>query len=138
MTSFAVRIEPGAEPRLAALALLAHLVAAAAPWLARCPAPAALALTLAALAGFAATLGRVPGPHCRLREIAGGPGGWQLRLAADGGFRPATLTRATRVHAAVVAAEWRVDGRRVGWVLPRGAVPAAEFRRLKALIRLSC
>ncbi len=137
MTSFAVRIEPGAQPRVAALALLAHLFAAAAPWLARCPAPAAIALAFAALAGFAATLGRVPGRHCRLREVAAGPGGWQVRLAGAG-FRPAVLSRATRVHAALVAVEWRVDGRRVGWLLHRGAVPEPEFRRLKALIRLSC
>ncbi len=52
MTSFAVAIEPAAQPRLAALALAVHLAAAASPWLARVPPWLAVPLTLVALASL--------------------------------------------------------------------------------------
>jgi len=34
--------------------------------------------------------------------------------------------------------ELRADGRRAGWLLRRQALPPAEFRRVKARIRLTC
>ncbi|MGH6887370.1 MAG: hypothetical protein ACREGK_14995, partial [Geminicoccales bacterium] len=66
MTSFALAIEPAATPRLAAAAFLAHLAAAASPWLARVAPPAAIALSLAASVAFAWTLARIPGRHAAL------------------------------------------------------------------------
>lgn len=138
MTSFAVEIEPSAQPRLAALALMAHLFAAAGPWLMRCPPLLATILSLAAMAGAVATIARIPGPHCRLQRLAADGSGWRGQLAPGADFLPAVLGPGTRAYAALVVVELQVGGRRLGWLLPRGAVPAADFRRLKALIRLSC
>lgn len=138
MTSFAVAIEPAAQPRLAAAAFLAHLFAAASPWLARCPAVLAVSLTALAIAGFIATLGRIPGRHCTLAALALDDRGCRVRFAGQDAFEPATIGSGTRAHAALAIIEVRVGGRRLGWLLPRGALPAADFRRLKARIRLTC
>jgi antitoxin CptB len=75
MTSFAVAIEPAAQPRLAALLLLMHGIAAAGPWIARCPTVPAAALSLLALAGLGWSLARVPGTHCALRGLVLDAGG---------------------------------------------------------------
>ncbi len=137
-TSFAVRIEPSAQPRLAALSLLLHLFAAACPWLMHCPGPVAAGLTLTALLALAATIARVPGSHCHLRGLAYGTDGWQARLAGSPDYRPVALGGATRAYAGLVYVEIVADGRKRGWLLPRTALLQADFRRLKAVIRLSC
>jgi len=137
MTSFAVSIEPVAQPRLAALVLLAHLLAAAAPWIARCTPALAVPLSVLALAGLAATIARLPGPHCTLCGLALDARSCRARLQQTGAWRPAAIGPGTRAYAALVVLELVTDGRRVGWLLPRGSLPAEEFRRLKALIRLS-
>jgi hypothetical protein len=137
MTSFAVAIEPGSEPRLAALLALVHAGAAASPWIAHGrPALAAL-VSIAAIAGLGSSLARVPGPHCRLRAVELDAGSCRARVAGDEAWQPAEVTRATRVSAAGVALELRVAGRLHGWLLPRAGLPADQFRRLKALIRLA-
>lgn len=138
MTSFAIALEPRAEPRLAAVALGVHLLAAAAPWLARCPVALSVALSLAALGALAATIARLPGRHCRLAGVAWGAAGCHARLAPLGRWQAATPGRGSRAYAGLVALELVVGGRRRGWLLSRQALPAAEFRRLKARIRLSC
>jgi hypothetical protein len=137
MTSFAIAIEPAAQPRLAALLLLTHGFAAASPWIAHCPPLPAAGLSLLALAALLPTLARVPGAHCRLQGFRQDAHGCQVRLRGPGGFRPGTLGPGTRAMAAFIVLEVVADGRRSGWLLPRGALPADEFRRLKALIRLS-
>lgn len=137
MTLFAVTIEPAAGPRLAALLLLVHGFAAASPWIARCPTLIAAALSLLALAGLGFSLARVPGPHCALQGLAFDAGGCRVWLQRGGRSLPATLTGGTRAYAACIVLDLVADGRRLGWLLPRGALPAAEFRRLKALIRLT-
>lgn len=138
MTSFAVAIEPVPQPRLAAGVLVAHLFAASSPWLARCPPVLAASLTALAIAGFIATLGRVPGRHCPLAAFALDERGCRVRLAGHDGFVPATFGNGTRAYAALVCVEIVVAGRRLGWLLPRAALPPGDFRRLKARIRLSC
>lgn len=137
MTSFAIAIEPAAQPRFAALLVLTHGFAAAAPWLARCPPLFAAGLSLLALAGLLSSLARVPGPHCLLRGLRQDAGGCQVRLPGQDGYLPATVGPGTRALAGFVVLEVIADGRRLGWLLPRGALQACEFRRLKALIRLS-
>jgi hypothetical protein len=138
MTSFAVAIEPAPVPRLAALALLLHLAAAATPWLARCQPLAAAPLSLLAIAGLFATLARIPGAHCALRAVAIDATGCRALLARQRTFRPAVFAAGTRALPALVVVDLAVDGRRRGWLLPRSSLPPDAFRRLKARIRLSC
>lgn len=138
MRSFAFVIEPAAQPRLAAALLLLHVAVAALPWLTRCPAPLALALGALTMAGFAGTLGQVPGRHCRLRAVAADTGGWRLRAAGDSGWLGARLGPQSRAFAGLVLLDVRAGRRRFGWLLTRQALPPAEFRRLKARIRLTC
>lgn len=138
MRSFAFVIEPDPLPRLAAGLTLLHAAAASLPWIARCPAPLSAALTLLAIAGFMRCLADLPGRHCVLQSVAAGPEGWRIRLQGETAWRPATLTKTSRAVAAGALLELRSGGRRVGWLLPRQALPAADFRRLRARIRLSC
>jgi hypothetical protein len=137
MTSFRVAIEPREQPRLAAAAVLAHGLAAAAPWIARVAAPLAAPLTLLALIGLVATLARVPGRHGSLAALVIDGEGCRVRLAKCREWLPARLTPASRAFALLVSIELEVGGRRLGWLLPRGALPPREFRRLKARVRLT-
>ena len=137
MTSFAIAIEPAAQPRLAALLLLTHGFAAASPWIARCPPVLAAALSLLALAGLLASLARVPGPHCALQSLALDADDCRVRLQRQDAVLPAAIGPGTRAYAAFIFLDLVADGRRLGWLLPRGALSAADFRRLKALMRLS-
>ena len=138
MKSFAFAIEPAAQPRLAAGLLLLHVAIAASPWFTRCPPPLALALSAITATGLARMIGRVPGRHCRLQAAAADRGGWRVRIAGEARWRAATLSPESRALADGVLLELRTGGRRLGWLLPRRALPAAEFRRLKARIRLTC
>lgn len=138
MTSFAVEIEPLPQPRLAAAALLLHLAAAALPWITRCPPWLAVPLSLLAVAGLAATLARVPGRHCRLQRVSFRDDTWRVRLAGDEREEAARLGPRTRVYAGLIVLDLLTGPRRVGWLLPRPALDAAEFRRLKARLRLAC
>lgn len=138
MTSFALAIEPAAQPRLAAVLLLTHAFAAASPWIAHCPPLLAACLSLLALAGLLSSLARVPGPHCSLQGLRHDADGCRVRFRGQDGFLPGTLGPRTQATAAFIVLEILADGRRHGWLLPRGALPAGEFRRMKALIRLSC
>jgi len=137
MTSFAIAIEPAAQPRLAALLLLTHGVAIASPWIAHCPPLPAAGLSLLALAGLLMSLARVPGPHCLLQSLRKDADGCRVRLLGQEGLLPGTIGPGTRATASFIVLEVVADGRRCGWLLPRAALPADEFRRLKALIRLS-
>jgi hypothetical protein len=136
MTSFALAIEPPAEPRLAAWLLLLHAAVAASPWLARCPPPLAALVSALAAAGFCCNLARVPGSHCWLQALALDDGGCRVRLAGDPRWLPAELGGATRAYADCVLIEVRVAGRRRGWLLRRRALAPEAFRRLKVRIRL--
>jgi hypothetical protein len=138
MTSFAVTIEPRAQLRLAAFALLFHAAAAASPWIARCGTALALALTVLALLGLALTLARIPGPHCRLLRFEIDSDGCRARLRSIDADLPATLGPGTRAYSGMLVLDLSVQGRRHGWLLPRSSLPADEFRRLKARMRLAC
>ena len=138
MTSFTVAIEPRAQTRLAALALLFHAAAAASPWVARCGTSLALALSALALLSLAATIARIPGPHCWLARFEVDADGCRARLRRCDADLPATLQPATRAYSSLVVLDLAVQGRRHGWLLTRSSLPANEFRRLKARIRLAC
>ena len=138
MTSFAVAIEPGAQPRLAAAVFLVHLAAAASPWLARAPLLIAATLSIVAIAGLVATLGHVPGRHCALMALAFDRRGCRVRLAGRRAWVRATIGAGARAYGSLVFIEVVIAGRRLGWLLPRAALPSTDFRRLKARIRLSC
>jgi hypothetical protein len=138
MTSFAVECEPRPQPRLAAGALLLHLLAAGWPWITRCPPWIAAPMSLVAMLGLAATLARLPGAHCRLQGLSFRDGGWHVRLWRESGDGPARIGRGTRVHAGLVAIDLIAGRERLGWVLTRSAMDPSRFRRLKARLRLAC
>lgn len=138
MRSFAFVIEPGSQPRLAAWLLLLHAAMALLPWLARCPTTLAWALTALVALGFCLNLGQVPGRHCRLQALSMEESRCRVRLTGEVTWQTAALGAGTRAYRDCVLLDLRLSGRRVGWLLPRGAVPADSFRRLKARVRLSC
>jgi hypothetical protein len=138
MRSFAIRLEPAAGPRLAASVLLLHAFCMLVPWLARVPAPFAAVLSTVALAGLVQSFLRLPGRHCRLAAAWHDGRGWQVRLAGSRRWLPAELQGSSRAYPGLVYVAFRAGCRRLGWLLPAGVVPAAEFRRLKARIRLAC
>lgn len=138
MTSFAVKIEPAPQPRLAALALVVHLAAAASPWVAHvAPGPAVL-MSLVALLGLASTLAAVPGRHHRLAELVLDGEGCRARMRAGVTWEPAEIGPRSRALAGLVFLDVRAGRRRLAWILPRDAVPAGAFRSLKARVRLTC
>jgi len=138
MTSFAVRLEPAAAPRLAAAVLLFHLLAALAPLLARVPAALGAVFAVTALVGLVQTLSRLPGRHCTLAEVRHDGRQWTVRLAGSRSWLPAELCDASRAYSRLVYIRFEAETRHVGWLLPSGSVPAGDFRRLKARIRLAC
>jgi len=138
MKSSALSIEPRDQPRLAAAALILHLFAAAFPWIARCPPWLAAILSLFALGGLAATLSRVPGPHCRLRRVVWHGDSWRVMLEGDPGCAAAQLAADTRVYAGLIVLNLRVGRRRMGWLLPRQSLGPTQFRQLKARLRMAC
>ena len=125
-------------PRLAVAVLLFHLLAALAPWLARVPAALGAAFTLTALAGLVLSLSRLPGRHCTLAEVRHDGQRWAVRLSGSCDWLPAELSGASRAYPWLVYIRLEAETRRVGWLLPTGSVPAGDFRRLKARIRLAC
>jgi hypothetical protein len=138
MTSFAVTIEPAPQPRLAALAFLVHLGAAASPWVAHvAPVPAVL-MSLVALLGLASTLAAVPGRHHRLAELVLDGEGCRARMRERRTWEPAEIGPRSRAMSGLVFLDIRAGGRRLAWLLPRGAVQTADFRSLKARVRLTC
>ncbi|HEX9708039.1 MAG TPA: hypothetical protein VGA24_10415 [Steroidobacteraceae bacterium] len=138
MKSFAVTIEPAAGPRLAAVAFLVHLAAAASPWFARAEPLIAAALSVLAIAGLVSTLGRVPGGHSALCALAFDGRGCRVRLTGRRRWLRAKVGTGARAYASLVLVEVVVAGKRLGWLLPRWALPPDDFRRLKARIRLTC
>jgi len=138
MKSSVLSIEPRDQPRLAAAALILHLFAAAFPWITRCPPWLGAVLSLVALCGLVATLARVPGPHCPLRGVLCHGDSWRVMLAGHVRDTAAELAPDTRVYAGLIVLSFRVGRRRVGWLLPRDSLEAAQFRQLKARLRMAC
>jgi hypothetical protein len=138
MTSFDIRIEPGPAPRLAAIAVIVHVAAAASPWLLGVPRAGAVALSLVALAALASTLSSLPGRHHALRALVVEGGLARARLAGATGFVPARLGAGSRAWGGLAFIDIRTGNRRCFWLLPRASLPPGRHRRLRARIRLSC
>jgi len=138
MRSFAIALEPASTPRLACAAALVHALTAAAPWIAHVPAAIGILLTLFALAGLAWTLACLPGRHCALEGLWLDRDGCRARLLGAREPVPAELGARSRAYADFVVLEVRAGRRRLVWLLPRGSVAPADFRHLKARIRLTC
>jgi hypothetical protein len=134
MRSWSVRAEPAPCRGLVRLAWTGHGLAAVAPWLAGCTPLLALALSAACLLSLPATLVALPGRYCTLRALRFQDGEWSLTLA-DGRQVAARLDGATRVFEGLLACRFQAGGRRYDWLLPRYAIPATEFRRLKVAMR---
>ncbi|HEU4516103.1 MAG TPA: hypothetical protein VFR77_02270 [Steroidobacteraceae bacterium] len=138
MTSFAVALEPVAAPRLACTALVVHLAVSASPWFAGVPGWLAAILAVCALAGLASSLAAVPGPHHRLAALRIDGADCRIRRRGSEHWQPATLGPGSRAFADLLYLDIRAGGGRLAWLLPRSAVPAGDFRRLKARVRLTC
>ena len=138
MKSFALRIEPAPDPRLAGFVLILHLVAATLPWLTRCPAGLAAAMTAAALAGLCSSIAWLPGPHRRLRVLELDRASCRVSQRPGAGEQAAALGPGCRAWPGLVVLDLRTGGRRLGWLLSRASLPPRAFRRLKARVRLAC
>jgi hypothetical protein len=138
MTSFDLRLEPAAAPRLAAVALLLHLGAAAFPWFVGVAPALAAVLSIVALAGVVSTLLGLPGRHHALAVLVFDRAGCRVRLAVRGEFIPATIGTGSRAFGGLAFVRIQAGSRRFAWLLPRGSLPPACFRRLKARIRCTC
>ena len=138
MTSFPVDCEPRPQPRLAAAALLLQGLAASLPWATRCPSWLAASLSLLAIAALAATIGRLPGRHCRLQHLSYRGDAWRVKLSGDAFEGMAQVGSGTRVYADLIALDLATGQGRRGWLMTREAVESAQFRRLKARLRLAC
>ena len=119
---------------MARLLWAVHCLAAATPWLAGCSTWLACVLSAVCLAALPWALSSLPGPHCRVQELRRLPAGWRARRP-DGSWVPVQVTAATRVLPGLVVCGLIVEGRSREWWVPRGALPAAEFRRLKVALR---
>ncbi len=95
-------------------------------------------LSLLAIAALAATIGRLPGRHCRLQCLSYRGDAWRVRLAGEACERPARVGSGTRVYADLIALDLATGQGRRGWLLTREAVESGQFRRLKARLRLAC
>jgi hypothetical protein len=111
-----------------------YLAVALAPCLAGCGLPLSLALGSACLATLPGALRAVPGRHCPLRSLSFDGGGWSARFL-DGPRRPARVEAATRVLPGLALCRLTIDDRPFDLWIPRRALPAAEFRRLKVALR---
>jgi hypothetical protein len=138
MTSFIVEIEPAAAPRLACLALIVHLAAAASPWLAHLRRGSAVMLTAAALASLVSSIAAVTGPHQRVKALRIDAAGCRVRMRGSREWQAATLGPGSRVFANLAFLDIRTREGRRPWLLTRSAAPSGSFRRLKARVRLSC
>jgi hypothetical protein len=134
MSSWNVRVEPAPCVGLGRLAEVLHLGAALAPWAAGCTPPLAAILSAACLVTLPATLAALPGRRCAVRALARLDGAWSAVLS-DGRDVAIEVDRATRVFAGLVVCRLAVGNRRYDCWLPRYAVPAGDFRRLKVALR---
>lgn len=130
MSCWSVRAEPAACPGFAGALVLLHAALAVLPWAAGCTPTLAAALAAVALGTLPHTLAAVPGQRSRLKSIAGDGRAWRVR-GAGGMWQAAELRRGCRVLGPIVLLELAVAGRRLDWWVPRYALPADDFRRLK-------
>lgn len=127
--------DPGACRPLASVLCAVHGLGALVPWLAGCSPPLAAGLSLLCLASLTWTLTGVPGSRrCPIVALACGAAGWQA-LLPDGRWASAWPSGATRVLPGLVVCRLRAGDRRVEWWVPRAALPAVQFRRLKVALR---
>jgi len=134
MSSWQARVEPSPCRALAWQLAAAHLAVAAAPWAAGCGPVLALVLTAVSLLALPATLSAIPGSRCPIRALRLAGGEWSASLR-HGAEATAQVNAATRVFPAIVVCRLEVGGRRLDWWIPRYALPADEFRRLKVALR---
>jgi hypothetical protein len=134
MTCWDLNVEPRSCRGLIAAAVVAHLAAACVPWIAGCDPAVSLALSALALTGVVPTARSIPGPWSRIRSLQAGCDGWRATLA-DGRTAPLAVHQATRVYRDLVVIRLAKDGPGSSWLVKRGSVDPATFRRLKVRLR---
>jgi hypothetical protein len=134
MSCWNFHAELAACPGLAATLAAVHVAAALIPWLAGVePVPAAV-LAAVSLGGLPATLRAVPGGRCGISAVAAGSDGLALRLA-DGRDVTVDLHASSRVLPGCVLLRVELQSRLQLLWIPRGALEAQAFRRLKVAVR---
>lgn len=134
MPSWQFAAEPRSCRPLAGLLWAGHCLAALVPWAAGCSAWLASVLAAVCLTTLPWALCGLPGPRCRVQGLRRLPAGWRARLL-EGSWVAVEVTAATRVLPGLALCGLKVAGRRFEWWVPRGSLPAAEFRRLKVALR---
>jgi len=136
MNCWAVRAEPARCRALEAITRVIFASGMLVPSLAGTRPATAAVLAACALAGLRAASASLPGPRAALRRLEAGRRGW-VAILQDGRSVPAGVLPGTRVLPRIILCRLEIDGRRVGWSVPRKALPAEEFRRLKGALRAS-
>ena len=134
MSAWNVDAEPGSCQALAALVVALHAGAALVPWAAGCTPWLGALLSASCLAALPAALRAVPGRGCPLRGLRHADGTWVARLAG-GRETAAGVAAGTRVLPGIAFCRVSVGDRTRDWWVPRYALPATEFRRLKVALR---
>ena len=134
MSSWRVDVDLEDCPALAGLVVLLHVAAAAAPWFAGCETWLSLALSCGCAAALPGALRAVPGPRCPIRRLGHADGVLTVTLAG-GDRRPATVAASSRVLADIAFCRLEVTGQKLDLWIPRYAMTAADYRRLKVGIR---
>jgi hypothetical protein len=134
MSCWRVDVTLPACPALAALVTAVHGGFAALPWLAGCDAWLAAALSVASLATLPGTLRSVPGWRCPVVALRFSDGDWTV-TTAGGGWQAASVCASSRVFPGAALCRLRVAGQMLDLWVPRHALAAADFRRLKVALR---
>ena len=134
MSAWCVDVGLADCPAVAALVVLLHVAVAAAPWFAGCETWLSLVLSSGCAAALPGALRAVPGPLCPIRGLGHADGVLTVTLA--GGQRhPATVLASSRVLPDIAFCRLEVTGQMLDLWIPRYAMTAADYRRLKVGIR---
>jgi len=134
MSSWCVAVDLRHCPAVAGLVVLLHAAVAAVPWFAGCETWLSLVLSSACAVALPGALRAVPGTLCPIRGLGHADG--MLTVTLSGGQRrPATVAPSSRVLPDVVFCRLEVTGQMLDLWIPRYAMTAADYRRLKVGLR---
>lgn len=134
MSAWRIDVDLEDCPALAGVVVLLHVAAAAAPWFAGCESWLSLLLSCGCAAALPGALRAVPGPRCPIRRL--GHADDVLTVTLAGGQRhAATVAASSRVLPDIAFCRLEVSGQMLDLWIPRYAMTAADYRRLKVGVR---